>query len=163
MPRLKLTQRAVEKLPAPDPSGHQVLHWDTELHGFGVLCSGKTNARTYVVQRDLPNGRTRRVTLAATNVIALDVARRRAQATLAELYRGVDPRAAAPRNVTLRRVLDEYLANRPLRDSTKEEYRRGVERHLKPWLDRPLSDITPELVEARHRAIAGEVEAAGRH
>src|SRR3954468_13873351 len=62
MPRLKLTQRTIEKLPAPDPSGRQLLHWDTDLRGFGVLCSGKTNAKTYVVQRDLPNGRTRRVT-----------------------------------------------------------------------------------------------------
>jgi integrase len=38
-----------------------------------------------------------------------------------------------------------------------------VERHLKAWLDRPIKDITPEMVEARHRAIASEVQAAGRH
>jgi hypothetical protein len=130
MPRVKLTRRLVEKLPAPDPSGRQILHWDTDLRGFGILCSGKTNAKTFVVQRDLPNGRTRRVTIAATNVIALDTARRQAQATLAELYRGVDPRAAAPRNATLGRILDEYLASRSLRETTKEEYRRGVERHF---------------------------------
>src|SRR4051812_16965952 len=163
MPRLKLTQRTIEKLPAPDPSGRQVLHWDTELRGFGVLCSGKTNAKTYVVQRDLPDGRTRRVTLAATNVVALDEARRRAQATLAELYRGVDPRVSARGSATLGHVLNDYLASRPLRETTKEEYRRGVERHLKAWLDRPLKEVTPEMVEARHRAIAEEVEAAGRH
>lgn len=163
MPRIKLTQRAIEKLPAPDPCGRQVLHWDTELRGFGVLCSGKTNARTYVVQRDLPNGRTRRVTIAATNVIALDAARRRAEATLADLFRGVDPRTPSPGAVTLRRVLNDYLANRPLRESTREQYRGGVERHLKPWLDRRLREITPEMVETRHRAIAAEVEAAGYH
>src|SRR4051812_32658337 len=144
MPRLKLTQRTIEKLPAPDPTGRQVLHWDTELRGFGVLCSGKTNAKTYVVQRDLPDGRTRRVTVAAANVIALDEARRRAQATLAELYRGVDPRVSARGSATLRHVLNDYLASRPLRETTKEEYRRGVERHLKAWLDRPLNEITPE-------------------
>jgi integrase len=163
MPRLKLTQRTVEKLPAPDPSARQVLHWDTAMRGFGVLCSGKTNAKTYVVQRDLPDGRTRRVTIAAANVISLDEARRRAQATLAELYRGVDPRISARGSTTLRKVLEDYLASRPLRETTKEEYRRGVERHLKPWLDRPLKEITPEMVEARHRAIATEIEAAGRH
>src|SRR5215208_5790917 len=163
MPRLKLTQRTIEKLPVPDPTGRQVLHWDTELRGFGVLCSGKTNAKTYVVQRDLHDGRTRRVTIAATNVVALDEARRRAQASLAELYRGVDPRVSARGNTTLRHVLNDYLASRPLRETTKEEYRRGVERHLKAWLDRPLREITPEMVEARHRAIAAEVEAVGRH
>src|SRR3954468_17505183 len=163
MPRLKLTQRTIEKLPAPDPSGRQLLHWDTELRGFGVLCSGKTNAKTYVVQRDLPDGRTRRVTLAAANVVALDEARRRAQVALAELYRGVDPKVAARGNATLRQVLNDYLASRPLREKTQEEYRRGVERYLRAWADRSLKEITPEMVEVRHRAIAEEVEAAGRH
>ena len=37
MPKLKLTARAIERLPAPDPSGKQTLYWDTELRGFGVL------------------------------------------------------------------------------------------------------------------------------
>lgn len=163
MPRLKLTQRVIEKLPAPDLSGRQVLHWDTDLRGFGVLCSGKTNAKTYVVQRDLPDGRTRRVTVAPTNVIPLDEARRRAEATLADLYRGLDPKTPAKAILTLRSVLEDYLTSRALRKTTVEEYRRGVERHLKIWLDRPLKDITPELVEARHRAIASEIQAAGRH
>ncbi len=121
MPRLKLTQRVIEKLAAPDASGRQVLHWDTDLRGFGVLCSGKTNAKTYVVQRDLPNGRTRRVTVAPTNVIPLDEARRRAEATLADLYRGLDPKAPPKTILTLRAVLEEYLVSRPLRQTTAEE------------------------------------------
>jgi hypothetical protein len=78
MPRLKLTARAVEKLAAPDPSGKQVLHWDTELKGFGVLCSGVTNAKTYIVQRDI-NGKARRVTIGPCNVFSLDAARKEAQ------------------------------------------------------------------------------------
>ena len=47
MPHLKLNVRAVDSLKAPDPSGKQVLHWDTELKGFAVLCSGVSNARTH--------------------------------------------------------------------------------------------------------------------
>src|SRR5829696_5843930 len=113
MPRIKLTQRVVEKLSAPDPSGRQVLHWDTELRGFGVLCSGKTNTKSYVVQRDLPNGRSRRVTVAPTNVLSLDEARRRAEAALADLYRGLDPKAPMKGAETLRQILEEYLAKRP--------------------------------------------------
>lgn len=163
MPRIKLTQRVLEKLAAPDPSGRQVLHWDTELRGLGVLCSGKSNAKTFVVQRDLPNGRTRRITIAATNVISVDEARRRAAATLAEIYKGVDPKAVVRSCGTLRQALDEYLTTRPLRASTAEEYRRGVERHLRQWLSRPLIEITPDMVEARHRAIAAEIEAQGRY
>jgi integrase len=164
MPRLKLTQRAVEKLPAPDPAGKQTLHWDSELKGFGVLCSGTTKAKTYVVQRDLPGGRTRRMTIAPTNVIPLDDARRRAESTLADLYRGVDPKLAARGSATLRATLDAYLeARKDLRPASIRSYRLGVERYLTPWLDRPLREITGDMVEARHRAIAAEVGSAGRY
>ena len=78
MPRMKLTERAVARLRAPDPSGKQVLWWDAELRGFGVLASGTTTAKSYVAQRELPNGRTRRVTVAATTELPLAEARRRA-------------------------------------------------------------------------------------
>jgi hypothetical protein len=65
MPSVKLTKREIEKIEAPDPSGKQVIHWDAELRGFGVLASGTTTAKTYVVQRRLPDGKTRRVTIGA--------------------------------------------------------------------------------------------------
>ena len=71
MPRQKLTQKVVDRLPAPDPGGRQVLHWDTELKGFGVLCSGTTTAQSFIVQRDLVGGRTRRVTVGPCNVLTL--------------------------------------------------------------------------------------------
>jgi hypothetical protein len=41
MPRLNLIERAIPKLPAPDPSGQQVYHWDTSMRGFGV--AGRTD------------------------------------------------------------------------------------------------------------------------
>src|SRR5580704_5738571 len=63
MPTIKLTKRAISALPAPDPSGKQVLVWDADLKGFGVLVSGKTKAKTFVVQRKLAGGLTRRMTV----------------------------------------------------------------------------------------------------
>ena len=33
MPRLHLTERAMAKLEAPDPSGRQTPYWDTKLLG----------------------------------------------------------------------------------------------------------------------------------
>ena len=65
MPRIRLTEKSIDKLKAPDPSKRQVPHWDTELRGFAVLCSGVSNAKTFIAQRDLPHGRTRRVTVGA--------------------------------------------------------------------------------------------------
>ncbi len=162
MPKLKLTETAVRKIRAPDPSGRQRLHWDTELTGFGVLVSGKTAAKTYVVQREV-DGRSRRVTIAPVNVLSLEKARKRAKGVLADMYGGVDPRAKRQADkanaTTLRQALEAYLAfSKKLRERTRIDYRKFVELYLEAWLDKPLREITPEMVEARHAAIKQEVE-----
>jgi integrase len=164
VPRLKLTEKTIAKLKAPDPSERQVPHWDTELRGFAVLCSGVSNAKTYVAQRDLPTGRTRRVTVGAVNEISLDVARVRAADMLDDLRRGIDPKKRKTVNATLRVTLDAYLAARKtLRPASVKAYRIGVERYLSAWLDLPLRDITSEMVEDRHRAIVDEVGKGERY
>jgi len=62
-----------------------------ELTGFGILVSGATSNKTYIVQGKLAGGKTRRVTIGATNVLKLDDAREKAKAVLAQFYEGVDP------------------------------------------------------------------------
>ena len=65
---------------------------------------------------------------------------------------------------TLRQALEAYLLAHPdLSKKTAVEYRRAVERHLEPWLDRPLHEITPDMVEERHKEIAELVRKAGRY
>lgn len=161
MPSVKLTKAAIAKLKAPTKSGKQELVWDTELRGFGVLLSGTTNARSYVVQRTLPDGHSRRLTVGSLAEIDLDKARSQAADLINDMRRGVDPkqqrRSAA--TWTLKRALEEYLkARKNLKPNTVRLYRFAVERHLAPWLDRPLSSITADTVEDRHRAIQAEVE-----
>jgi integrase len=161
MAKVKLTRRAVERLPAPDPSGRQKLHWDEELSGFGVLVSGITTTKTFVAQHRV-NGLNRRVTIARCDVIDLDEARDRARMVLAGMYQGVDPKRppkAAPATGTLRHTLDAYIsARKDLRPSSARKYRCHIERHLADWLDRPLRDVTREMVEDRHALIKGRVE-----
>jgi len=77
-PAVKLTKTSVDRLRAPDPSGRQTLYWDSELKGFGVLVSGKTNARSHIAQRTMPNGRSRRVTVASVTELDVDAAREQA-------------------------------------------------------------------------------------
>jgi integrase len=162
MSKLKLTATAVKKLPAPDPSGRQVLYWDSDLKGFAVLCSGKTNSKTYIVQRDLPakkgeqHGKTRRVTVASVNEVALDVARERAADILDNLRRGLDPKEKKSRVGTLRETFELYLAKRTLREPTRRVYGVAVRRYLAPFADMQLSDITPDMVEERFQAIPKE-------
>ena len=163
---MKLTKREVERLPAPDPSGKQRLYWDGELKGFGVLCSGATTAKSYIVQHRLKNGRTRRVTIAPCGAIDLDGdngARERAKQVIADFYRGIDPKAAARRAkgaATLQGALDAYLAARKdLRPASVRGYKLAIGRYLEDWLDKPLREIDSAMVEARHREIQREVVA----
>ena len=117
MPKLKLTKTAIARLKAPDPSGKQTLHWDTEIKGFGVLCSGITNSKTYVVQREIKGkGKTRRVTIGAVNVVSLDEARDEAVDLLNLLRKGEDPKEqrleAKDQAKTLRQTLEDYFQTR---------------------------------------------------
>jgi integrase len=163
MPTLKLTKDRIAKIPAPDPSGKQVIHWDADLKGFGVLASGTTTAKTFIVQRRMSDGKTRRLTVGAVGEFArVEDARGKAGALLAGLREGRDPKAerrkAAERNRTLRGWLDLYLNfNKALRPRSIEEYRRSVVRHLDPWLDRPLREVTREMVEEKHTAIGAHI------
>jgi integrase len=160
MSRIKLTERVIDRLAAPDPSGKQVLHWDADLKGFGVLCSGVTNSKTYIVQRTLPDGRTRRVTVAAANEIDLAKAREEAAEMLVELRKGRDPKL---RSATLQSTLDAYLKKKKekLSEASVQNYKTMVERHLSAWLSKPLTFITRKVVEDRHAAIAKEIAEAG--
>jgi Arm DNA-binding domain len=163
MPKLKLTATAIAKLKAPDPSGKQQLHWDSELTGFAVLCSGVSIAKSYIVQRDI-GGKARRITIAPCNVLDLDKARVKAKLVLAQFYEGKNPKAhlRGDAKATLQMVLEDFLTTRKdLREATRTGYRNFVEGYLASWLDRPMVNITVDEVTDRHVAIQVEVAARG--
>jgi integrase len=161
----KLTKRAIERLTVPHPSGKQTLIWDADLKGFGVLLSGKTASKTYIVQRKLPGGLTRRVTIGACNALGLegpDGARARAKKVLGQFYADIDPnaerRATAKRNRTLREAMEAYIAdNKQIAERSRADYRSVIQNYLTAWLDAPIREITAEAVLKRHAAIAAEV------
>jgi len=162
MPRCKLTERTIAKLHAPTASGKQELWWDAELRGFGVLLSGISNGRSYIAQRDLPGGKTRRVTIAAVNEMPLAKAKDAARELLVDMRRGIDPKRKHAG--TLQETLDAYLkANKEIRPRTRELYASLVRLHLAPWQDRALASITPADVAAMHRDIAAKIAKRGMH
>ena len=143
-----------------------MLHWDRELKGFGVLCSGTTGSKSFIVQRHLPGSKSpRRVTVASAAEIGLKEARERAAELLLGMRRGIDPKAPRSGQAgTLGSMLERYLRGRnSLSARSRENYRSRVEGYLGPWLHRPLREITPDMVEDRHRQIKAEIESAGRH
>jgi integrase len=162
MATIKLTKRSVEALKVPDPSGKQQLYWDAELKGFGVLVSGVSNAKTFVIQTAV-SGKKKRFTVGACNVLSLDEAREKARTLLAGIIlTGEDPKKAAKKkeraNITLREALDAYFERSPnLSASSVKTYSKVAERHFAPWMDKPLRNITHEAVEQRFRNISRDV------
>lgn len=164
MPTVRLTEKTIARLPAPDPSGKQALHWCDTLKGFGVLCSGTTGAKSYIVQHALPDGTRRRVTIARTNVLSLDAAKVEAKKVLATFYSGKDPKSLGKGNATLRTTLADFLVARTnLKDRSREFYQENINRHLTAWLDVPLRNVSREMVLERLHKIAKDVKAKNRY
>jgi integrase len=159
MPKMKLTEKSIARLRAPTASGKQIAYWDDTLRGFGVLCSGVSNKKSYVVQRDLPNGKTRRITLGSVAELSQDAARDKARETLQVMRGGTDPKDLLKNEITLSKALDAYLKARAdyLRPASVRTYNDAVHKHLADWLDMPLRNITREMVEGQLVAIAKKV------
>ena len=158
MPRIKLTERSIAKLAAPTPSGKQIAYWDSALRGFAVLVSGRTTVKSYIVQRDLKDGRTRRVTIANVNELSLAEAKDRACKLLLDMRDGKDPKAK-PTTGTLQETLDAYLQSSRLSPRSREIYAQLVRIQLAPLKDRALGSIRPEEIDAFHNRIAGKAVA----
>jgi len=62
----------------------------------------------------------------------------------------------ARRKLTLRAALEDYVLKKQLRDSTVRAYWGDLNTSCSDWLDKPLADITPEMVAELHRKRAAE-------
>ncbi|MCH7935949.1 MAG: integrase family protein [Proteobacteria bacterium] len=156
MARIRLSESKIQNIRAPNPDGKQVIIWDDQLRGFGVLVSGKTNSKSFVVQRDVGE-RARRITIGRVGELTLDEARDDAIAKIKEMRKGIVPKSEREMrgDMTLQQALDSYLKTRhnKLRPKSAKDYRSCIERHLEDWLDYPLRGITSDDVERRHREI----------
>jgi integrase len=149
----KLTKTFVENLPNPD-SG-QVFYRDSELKGF-ALRVGKTS-KVYVAESKIA-GKTIRVTIGKHGVFTTEEARSEAKAILGQVARHINPndelRAKRARSVTCAQVQEDYLkARKNLKPTTIKDYRRIFNTYLGDWANKPLSEITKDMVERHHRKI----------
>jgi hypothetical protein len=139
--RIKLSQHVVDRLAAPTASGKQEPWWDEDLRGFAVLCSGRTTAKTFICQRDLPGGKSHRVTIASTAELKFAEAKQRARRPLLQMRDGADPKAR-PKTGTLLEVLEQYVSSDRL---SPPRYQARVMR--RKWTDaKDLKDYTVSTV-----------------
>jgi integrase len=162
---VKLTKSVVEKLPVP-ATGQQI-HRDSQLKGFAVrVTSGGTKA--YVVEKRI-GGKVKRVKIGrADAALPTEKARMLAQTFLGKVAAGRDPiaekAAAQARAITLGEAFGNYLGTRgdKLKPRTREQYHNVIEGRRKDgaplafadWTNKRLTEITPELVQRRHRELS---------
>ena len=153
----QLTKSFLDRV-QPPALGNEV-HWDEQVRGYGLRVSA-TGRKVFVAQGRV-HGKAIIVTIGAYGLFSEAEARKRAQRTLQQMRDGVDPRdakrAADSMAVTLGQVCDAYL-DRPgkLRETSKREMRRHVERVFADWKDKPVVSITEDAVRKRHRKIMQE-------
>ncbi|QDP20024.1 tyrosine-type recombinase/integrase [Sphingomonas xanthus] len=154
--RGKLTKGYVDRV---KPGVKDQFHWDTEVKGFGLRVS-PTGKISFIVQgRVEGSAREARLTIGSYGIFTPDQARDVAREHLRSMRLGIDPRDLRRQDqaakVTLREVADAYFA-RPgmLKESTKSEMNRHVEKAFEAWKDKPIAAITPADCRRRYEELA---------
>lgn len=153
--KTKLTKQRVEKFKCPEGKSQAFL-WDEELTGFAVRVT-KTGIISYVVQ-GRTNGKESVTTIGRHGVFTCDQAREEAREILRGMRKGIDPQAEkarkAAQGVTLREVMNAYLADRNLAPLSKRDIENHVSRNLSCWADKPVATITRDACLVRFRELS---------
>jgi integrase len=154
----RITKRTVDSLKA---TGHEYVHWDGELKGFGVRVR-PSGAKSFVTvyRTGGRNAPLRRVTIGAVGTIEADKARDEAKAIIHGAKVGDDRAAAkatARAELTIAQLCDTYLDEGcdTKKASTIATDRGRIERHIKPLLGRKrIGEVTRADVERFMRDVA---------
>lgn len=148
----KLTKTFIDKVQSP--ASDYDIHWDEKLPGYGLRVT-VNGVRSFVAQGRVA-GKAVIVTIGRFGLYTEDQARAKAQKVLQQMREGIDPRDVKRQDeamkVTLQEVCDAYVT-RPgkLKESSKAEIKRHVEKVFTTWKDKPIVGITEDDVRKRHR------------
>jgi len=155
MRKIKISKATVDRLSFAG-KGEQIDYFDAALKGFGCRVSA-TAKDLFCAQR--VNGKLTRVTLGKHGIKTAEQARKDAIDTLSDLGNGIDVNRekarARERGISLREVLDRYFITRQeLKPRTVTTYRDLFRLYLHDWMNRPIEEITKEMVAERHLKVA---------
>jgi integrase len=140
-----------------------VIHFDDLMSGFGYRLragAGGKVLRSWVVQYRR-GGASRRLLLGSAEVLSAEQARTMAKKALGLIANGEDPAAdradrRAKDKLTLRSVIDEYLAAKQVRPRTLAEIRRYLTVYCRPLHGMPVDAVTRKDIATRLAAIGRE-------
>lgn len=165
---VKLTKERVDRLKHPAPAQKdpvtgkredpQYLVYDLDLKGFGIRVT--PGSKSYFAEARVA-GKTCRYTIGKHGVFTADAAREQAKIRLGEMAKGINPNTVKNekriRSITLQELWGEYQKARQLRDKTKRVYESALNRCFHDWLSKPITSITKDMVQKRHKKLSEDV------
>ncbi len=150
--KTKLTKHVVE---TTKPGEKDIIIWDSSLTGFGLKVTPR-NRRSYFTYYRTRGGQQRRPTIGVHGTVTCEQAREEAKQILAAVARGEDPSAARQAEriagtvgELCDRFIEEFCPRK--RETTAREYRRLIEKHIRPTLGRlRVKDVTAGDVARLH-------------
>lgn len=184
MAKLKFTKTKIDGLKHPDKG--QVIYWDTDTPGLGLVVGTKT--KTFRMQIDIKDpdkskgyrtvkktlGRfTQELTLEKAKELVSGYVDKDGNAVLGERLKLKATKPEEPhatgKDITLKELINQYYRVTKRRDGkerkagTADQYTRLVTRHYAGWMDMLLpviAAITPDMVLEKYRANETEFGAA---
>ena len=154
--KINFTQDRIRSLSPPKVG--RIDYYDIEIPKLTCRVSS-TGIKSFVLLKW--TGKTmQRVTLGRFPDMTVSDARKKAQATLTELANGINPteekRKRKVRGITLQELLDKYLSDKTdLREASSLDYRKKINQGFADWLNKPIADISRDMVLARRKQLEG--------
>ncbi|MGZ5054305.1 MAG: tyrosine-type recombinase/integrase [Methylobacter sp.] len=155
---INFTQDRIRSLPSPINKGRED-YYDSGCPKLICRVSGTGN-KSFVVMKKTADGKTRRITLGRFPDLSVSDARKMAQAALTDLAQGVNPTAEKRkqrlRSITLQELLNMYLKDKSdLREASVFDYTKKINQGFSDWLNKPINEITRDMVLARRKQLEG--------
>ncbi len=162
--KLKLTDASISAIEL-SPDRPQVIVWDAELVGFGVVVGKR--GRTFIVDARV-GGKKRRTSIGILGRVRDDrrawtttLARQRAKELLGDMAAGINPNAATAEpstasGPTLRDALEAHLARMRKKRRAERSIKTlesEVKKYVAAWLDRPIAELTGATLVELHEQI----------
>jgi integrase len=155
---MRISKSFVDKVEIPalssTGSSTQSFYRDSAIVGFGLrVTSG--GAKSFIVEKRI-NGKVKRITLGRYGNLTVEQAKKEAQKILGKVATGSDPIAEKKeknvRSLSLLDTYNDYLNTRKdLKQTTISDYNRVMKWAFEDWYSKPVTEITKDMVENRHR------------
>ena len=156
--KFNFTQQKIGKLPLPENGRKD--YYDTDINKLICRVSATGN-KSFCITKRLSSGGLQRVTLGKWPDVSVSQARKLAIESLTGISNGLDLNKEKckqrHREITLQQLFDIYLQDKSddLREASILDYTKKLNQGFSDWLNKPINEITPEMVKARRNSFSG--------